>query len=112
MTIVTRTRYAACCAWADTQLRMDPARGVLVLHAVLAFFFFNDTAPPEISPLPLPDALPICSHAVTVLVTGTPGSLYLIPDLMLYFNVQLLLQVIQYIIRKQDIIAFFKLIVR
>src|SRR5256886_8579330 len=23
------------------------------------FFFFNDTAPPEISPLPLPDALPI-----------------------------------------------------
>src|SRR2546421_10082397 len=27
----------------------------------LLFFFFNDTAPPEISPLPLPDALPICS---------------------------------------------------
>src|SRR2546430_11030286 len=24
------------------------------------FFFFNDTAPPEISPLSLPDALPIC----------------------------------------------------
>src|ERR1043165_10307412 len=23
-------------------------------------FFFNDPAPPEISPLPLPDALPIC----------------------------------------------------
>src|ERR1039457_5109827 len=28
---------------------------------VLFFFFFNDTAPTEISPLPLPDALPICS---------------------------------------------------
>src|SRR5258708_33957568 len=26
----------------------------------LPFFFFNDTATPEISPLSLPDALPIC----------------------------------------------------
>src|SRR2546430_1797336 len=36
---------------------------VIVLHlTVLFFFFFNDTAPPEIYPLPLPDALPIsCS---------------------------------------------------
>src|SRR5260370_9666665 len=32
-------------------------------HSSLSFFFFfNDTAPPEISPLSLPDALPI-SHA-------------------------------------------------
>src|SRR5258708_39890865 len=29
--------------------------------SLLFFFFFNDTAPPEISPLPLHDALPICS---------------------------------------------------
>src|SRR2546421_13068156 len=28
------------------------------------FFFFNDPAPPEISPLPLPDALPICANRV------------------------------------------------
>src|SRR2546423_12833548 len=27
------------------------------------FFFFNDPAPPEIYPLPLPDALPICSSS-------------------------------------------------
>src|SRR5258708_25743198 len=32
---------------------------------VLSFFFFNDTAPPEIYPLPLHDALPIsCSTAI------------------------------------------------
>src|SRR3989454_12355269 len=28
-------------------------------QSILFFFFFNDTATPEISPLPLPDALPI-----------------------------------------------------
>src|SRR5256886_10268517 len=28
-------------------------------HRALFFFFFNDTAPPEIYPLPLHDALPI-----------------------------------------------------
>src|ERR1041384_4510025 len=28
---------------------------------VIVFFFFKDTAPPEIYPLPLPDALPISS---------------------------------------------------
>src|SRR5260221_1990017 len=28
-------------------------------------FFFNDTAPPEIYPLPLHDALPICSRTET-----------------------------------------------
>src|SRR2546429_9685101 len=28
------------------------------------FFFFNDPAPPEIYPLPLPDALPICADAL------------------------------------------------
>src|SRR3989440_13041478 len=27
---------------------------------LFAFFFLNDPPPPEISPLPLPDALPIC----------------------------------------------------
>src|ERR1039457_7670630 len=31
-----------------------------VLKLFLFFFFLNDRAPPEISPLPLHDALPIC----------------------------------------------------
>src|SRR5258708_26653248 len=40
----------------------------LLLHGgidlLLTFFFFlNDTAPPEISPLPLHDALPICAQS-------------------------------------------------
>src|SRR4051795_1268296 len=30
-----------------------------LLSFTLCFFFFKDTAPPEFSPLPLPDALPI-----------------------------------------------------
>src|SRR5256886_9011552 len=29
---------------------------------ILIFFFFNDTATPEIYPLPLPAALPICAR--------------------------------------------------
>src|SRR2546429_7854680 len=33
----------------------SPAR-----HLTTPFFFFNDPAPPEIYPLPLPDPLPIC----------------------------------------------------
>src|SRR5256885_7532948 len=38
-----------------------PASSALYLTRILVsllFFFLNDTAPPEISPLPLPDALP------------------------------------------------------
>src|SRR2546429_464709 len=31
-------------------------------HPNSFFFFFNDTAPPEISPLPHPDPLPICGR--------------------------------------------------
>src|SRR3954466_7741994 len=34
-------------------------RGVLGVGWLVFFFFFNDPAPPEISPLSLPDALPI-----------------------------------------------------
>src|SRR2546429_1555325 len=30
------------------------------MHATHSFFFFNDPAPTDIYPLPLPDALPIC----------------------------------------------------
>src|SRR2546430_7465535 len=54
------------------------------LHALSYFFFFNDTAPPEIYPLPLPAALPIgasalpavCPKPGTTLSTpaGTPAS--------------------------------------
>src|SRR5256885_15496457 len=40
----------------------DTKRGEHTLKANLCFFFFflNDPAPTETSPLPLPDALPIC----------------------------------------------------
>src|SRR5256885_9041900 len=40
-----------------------PASSALYLTRILVsllFFFFNDPAPPEISPLPLPDALRFC----------------------------------------------------
>src|SRR5256884_3657878 len=40
-------------------------------HHFLFFFFLNDTAPPEISPLPLHAALPICAD----IVVATPGRL-------------------------------------
>src|SRR3989454_10551686 len=36
-----------------------------LLLSTFFFFFFNDTATPEISPFPLPDALPICSGTHT-----------------------------------------------
>src|SRR5256886_14949394 len=32
-------------------------------HVYLVFFFLNDTPPPEIYPLPLPDALPILAKS-------------------------------------------------
>src|SRR5260221_14756776 len=32
----------------------------MISASYLFFFFFNDTAPTEFSPLPLPDVLPIC----------------------------------------------------
>src|SRR2546426_351553 len=51
-------------------------------HLVNSFavFFFNDTAPPKISPLPLPDALPIsplCACGASSLKTGfnVPGGM-------------------------------------
>src|SRR2546429_9393536 len=34
----------------------------MVSLVLLFFFFLNDTAPPDISTLPLPDALPILQH--------------------------------------------------
>src|SRR5256885_9171334 len=39
------------------------------------FFFFNDTATPEISPLSLPDALPICFRALADQHVGDLGRL-------------------------------------
>src|SRR5258708_19309070 len=35
-------------------------------NLALIFFFFNDSATPEISPLPLPDALPISAGATAI----------------------------------------------
>src|ERR1039457_6457608 len=64
--IITRPRPTVSAASAPrTSARgaTPPARAALpvsVVHVVLLFFFFfNDTATPEISPLSLPDALPI-----------------------------------------------------
>src|ERR1039457_5974947 len=41
--------------WTPHRLERTSVR----LSVVVCFFFFNDGAPPEISPLPLPAALPI-----------------------------------------------------
>src|SRR2546421_155819 len=54
----SRTRQT--CARPPRLLRgRVPFTVIRALRAVF-FFFFNDPAPPEISPLPLPDPLPIC----------------------------------------------------
>src|SRR2546423_211993 len=42
------------------------------------FFFFNDTAPPEISPLPLPAALPFSYATATLAGQLTNGHTYTI----------------------------------
>src|SRR2546421_3900682 len=48
---------------------------VLVAHLYLCFFFFfNDTATPEISPLPLPAALPISGTSPPRRTTPEPGA--------------------------------------
>src|SRR5258708_22412141 len=44
------------------------------LPLVVFFFFFNDTAPTEIYPLPLHDALPICPVILTVAAVVVPPS--------------------------------------
>src|SRR2546427_6750908 len=40
----------------------------------ISFFFFNDTAPTEISPLPLHDALPIYKIAASVTLNPTTAA--------------------------------------
>src|SRR3989441_11515003 len=45
---------------------------MLVFCSFLFFFFFNDTATTEISPLPLHDALPILALLAKVKRTGRP----------------------------------------
>src|SRR4051795_2071589 len=52
------TRVAICGAILASCVRLTPDSGYF-------FFFFNDTAPPEIYPLSLPDALPINDTATT-----------------------------------------------
>src|SRR5256886_13894528 len=47
------------------------------IHLPFLFFFFNDRAPPEISPLPLHAALPICPRSGNLGHTpysATPGN--------------------------------------
>src|SRR2546430_13100093 len=50
------------------------------IHFQVSVFFLNDTAPPELYPLPLPDALPISglaaaeiAHAIGGLAAGSDG---------------------------------------
>src|SRR6202012_6272152 len=50
----------------------------ITFNFFLLFFFFNDTAPPEISTLSLHDALPICAPRFGVLV-GRSGRRFVFP---------------------------------
>src|SRR5215208_116820 len=50
--------------------RLRHLRTVVASHRI--FFFFNDTAPPEIYTLSLHDALPISSSSCS---TGSPGAI-------------------------------------
>src|SRR2546422_7026105 len=52
--VSTITRIRAPGSWLSVALCLNSPSCL-----ILTFFFFNDTATPEISPLPLPDALPI-----------------------------------------------------
>src|ERR1019366_3645990 len=59
--------------------RTSSTRLLMELAARFLFFFFNDTATPEIYPLPLPDALPISVSksvptAMAVVVTTGSGT--------------------------------------
>src|SRR2546430_9136743 len=49
---------------------------MIIIHKIILFFFFflKDPAPPEISTLPLHDALPICHVLVDAAVLGHAGS--------------------------------------
>src|ERR1035437_8631668 len=49
-----------CTVSEDAARPPSSSRGAAARGPVLLFFFFNDTATPEISPLSLHDALPIC----------------------------------------------------
>src|SRR3954467_4602137 len=51
-----RCSVATCCVLCSTLFERAPLRVQIVF---LFFFFFNDPPPPEISPLSLPDPLPI-----------------------------------------------------
>src|SRR2546430_15668224 len=48
-----------CLLWLRVVLRHDFLYVTPELHLFVLFFFLNDTAPPDIYPLPLPAALPI-----------------------------------------------------
>src|SRR4051795_4898492 len=52
-----------------------PTHGSAPKSAYLFFFFFKDTAPPEISPLPLHDALPIYRAAFYLVDPTVPAEI-------------------------------------
>src|ERR1017187_8545109 len=61
------TKYVTSCntgrrSYSEAGFSFTGNSGVCCTSLCLFFFFFNDTAPPEIYPLSLPDALPISSR--------------------------------------------------
>src|SRR3954465_5839460 len=59
----------------ETRAAAAPHAG---LHRLSFFFFFNDTAPPEIYPLSLPDALPISSSRCCVAMRSSSSSVAMV----------------------------------
>src|SRR3989338_2008488 len=55
-------------------------------HLVYPFFFFKNPAPPDISPLPLPDALPISASGINSLMRGDRLSVRF-PSRMVFISV-------------------------
>src|SRR6202034_4953195 len=66
-----------CCRWrGGCRRQREGERRACVRRLCDSFFFLNDPAPPEISPLPLHDALPILlkSHRKEIFLAGGAGT--------------------------------------
>src|ERR1035441_5833955 len=66
----TGTRERVSSWWTDNSARSHSSSIAVNLSRFIFFFFFNDTAPTEISPLSLPDALPISTGAIARTATN------------------------------------------
>src|SRR2546425_13151562 len=73
--------YVLCLHFSFSLFSKTQSAFLFQLFFYFSFFFFNDTAPPEIYPLPLPDALPIKnrrkavtqSYGATAVCAATPA---------------------------------------